>query len=599
MTNPTMPLRLRSKNAKILLRCLGYLGPYRRHVVGAYALLLINNAITLYLPQIIRAMVDYGIKGGDLGAIQRGALALMGLTLLRGGCTYFFGRWTEIASQSVAYDLRNALHQKLQSLSFSYHDQSETGQLLARAINDVDRVRFLTGRAFLRLVEITTLIIGIAYTMIGMNVQLALMTLVIVPFLAYGAWDFGRRFRPLSRAIQQQMADLTARVEQNLRGARVVKAFAQEQAEIERFDAGNAQVLGLNMNAAKMRATYLPLLQFFTSVGAILVMYFGGRLVIDDALTIGELVAFTTYVGQLLAPVRRLGWIIAAVAQSTASGERIFEILDAQSTVQDLPDAQVLQNVQGHVCFNKVSLAYFGRRRVLDQIDLEALPGQMIALLGATGSGKSSIINLIPRFYDPTEGQILIDGQHIRHVTLNSLRENIGIVLQDTTLFASTIYENIAFGRPSASEPEVFEAARAASAHDFILSLPQGYQTGVGERGVTLSGGQKQRVAIARAILKNPRILILDDATSSVDTETEALIQAALSKLMEQRTSFVIAQRLSTIRHADQVLVLDKGRIVARGVRTSHHTAHEQLLKNSEIYADIYYKQLRPQAESA
>ncbi|MBN1934059.1 MAG: ABC transporter ATP-binding protein, partial [Anaerolineae bacterium] len=470
ISSPTQPKP--TSSTRTLLRCMGYLRPYWRHVVGAYALMLLNNGITMLMPLIIRDMVDDGIHGGNLIAIQWGTLYLLGLTLLRGVCTYFNGRWTEIASQSVAYDLRNALHVKLQSLSFSYHDQSETGQLLARAINDVDRVRFLTGRAVLRLVEMSTLIIGIAFSMINLNARLALVTLTIVPFLAYGAWDFGRRFRPLSRAIQQQMADLTARVEQNLRGARVVKAFAQERAEIDRFNRNNAQVLKINLDGARMRAIYPPLLELFAGAGSILILVVGGQMVIRDALTIGALVAFTTYVGQLLGPVRRLGMIVAAVAQATASGERIFEILDVQSEVQDLPDAQPLRDVRGHVRFRNVSFAYFGRHKVLDSIDFEAQPGQVIALLGATGSGKSSIISLIPRFYDPTEGQILIDGQHIRHIVLNSLREQIGIVLQDTTLFASTIYENIAFGRPDAGEDEVIAAAQAASAHDFILALP-------------------------------------------------------------------------------------------------------------------------------
>ncbi len=592
----TPPLH-QAGSLKTLLRCMGYLRPYWLHVVGAYATMLVNNGITMWMPLIIRDMVDDGIRGGNTSAIQWGALYLFGLTLLRGVCTFFNGRWSEIASQSVAYDLRNALHVKLQSLSFSYHDQAETGQLLARAINDVDRVRFLTGRAVLRLIEMSTLIVGVAASMINLNTRLALFTLIVVPFLAYGAWDFGRRFRPLSREIQQQMADLTARVEQNLRGARVVKAFAQEQAEIDRFNRDNMRVLQANLQGARLRAIYPPLLELFAGAGSILILIVGGQMVIRETLTIGALVAFTTYVGQLLGPVRRLGMIIAAVAQAIASGERIFEILDAQSEVRDLPDAQPLHDVKGHVRFKDVSFAYFGRHKVLEHIDFEAQPGQVIALLGATGSGKSSIINLIPRFYDPTEGQILIDGQHIRHVTLNSLREQIGIVLQDTVLFAATVYENIAFGRPDATEEEVIAAAKAASAHDFIMALPQGYQTQVGERGVTLSGGQKQRIAIARAILKNPRILILDDATSSVDTETEAQIQAALAKLMQQRTSFVIAQRLSTIRQADQVLVLDKGRIVARAVRTPERSAHEQLLETSELYADIYYRQLRPQEE--
>lgn len=588
----------RPGSGKILLRCAGYLRPYWVYVLGAYILLLLENGVTLSMPVIMRWMVDEGIGSQDIQAIQWGALTLVALTLLRGVFTFLTGRWTEVASQSVAFDLRNALHSKLQSLSFSYHDQAETGQLLTRSISDVDRIRFLTGRSFLRLTEVITLIIGIAVSMLIMNTRLALATLTIVPFLAYSALNFSRRFRPLSQAIQQQEAKLTTRLEQNLRGARIVKAFAQEQAEVRRFDEENARLLDLNMNASRLRATQLPLLNLIASVGTILILLYGGVLVAQSQLTLGELVAFTTYVSQLLIPVRRLGMIVAAIAQAIASGERVFEILDARSEVQDLPDAVPLQNVQGHVRFAHVSFSYFGRHHVLSDIDFEARPGEVMALLGATGSGKSSIINLIPRFYDPTEGQIWIDGQHIRHVTLNSLREQIGIVLQDTTLFASTIYENIAFGRPDADREAVIAAAQAAAAHDFIMQMPDQYDTLVGERGVTLSGGQKQRIAIARAILKNPRILILDDATSSVDTETEAEIQAALSRLMQGRTSFVIAQRLSTIRQADQVLVLERGRIVARGYRRDGHSAHDELLQSSELYAEIYQKQLRPQEKT-
>ena len=462
-------------------------------------------------------------------------------------------------------------------------------------MGDVDRVRFLAGRALIRLIDTVVLIVGVSVSMLAMNVRLALAILVLVPFLAYGALDFGRRYRPLFRAVRRQMDTLTNRLEQNLRGARIVTAFAQERNETEHFDQDNARVLAYNMMGARLRALNLPLLQLIASAGTIMVLLYGGQQVIDGRLTLGELVAFTTYVAQLVMPVRGLGWVIASISQSVASGERVFEILDAKSEVEDAPDAVPLRQVQGKVRFEHVSFAYFGRHQVLNDIDFEAQPGQVVALLGATGSGKSSVINLIPRFYDPSDGRILVDGQDIRKVTANSLREQIGIVLQDTTLFATTIRENIAFGRPDASEEEIVAAAKAASAHEFISELSDGYETYVGERGATLSGGQKQRVAIARAILKDPRILILDDATSSVDTETEALIQMALARLMEGRTSFVIAQRLSTIRQADQVLVLEKGRIVARGVRTAEETAHEQLLRSSGLYAEIYHRQLRPQ----
>ena len=497
----------------------------------------------------------------------------------------------------MAYDLRNEIHDKLQSLSFSYHDRAETGQLLARAVGDVDRVRFLSGRALIRLVDTVVLIVGVAIFMLTMNVRLALAILVLVPFLAYGALDFGRRYRPLFRAIRRQMDALTTRLEQNLRGARIVTAFAQEENEIERFDRYNMSVLAYNMKGARLRALNLPLLRLVASAGTILILLYGGQLVINEQLTLGALVAFTTYIGQLVAPVRRLGWIIAAISQAVASGERVFEILDAESEVEDAPDAVPIGPVKGRVRFEHVSFAYFGRHRVLSDIDFEVQPGQVVALLGSTGSGKSTVINLVPRFYDPTAGRILIDGQDIRKVRVNSLREQIGIVLQDTMLFATSIRENIAFGRPAASDEEVVAAAKAASAHEFILELSEGYDTYVGERGTTLSGGQKQRIAIARAILKDPRILILDDATSSVDTETEALIQAALAHLMQGRTSFVIAQRLSTVRQAGQVLVLDKGQIVARGVRTATETAHEQLLRSSGLYAEIYHRQLRPRED--
>jgi ABC-type multidrug transport system fused ATPase/permease subunit len=592
------PIQLRHPGMRdVLTRALAYLRPYWQYTVFGYLLLLINNGITLVMPQVIRRMVDQGIHGGQITVIQWGALGLLGMVVIRGLFTFLSGRWTEIASQNVAYDLRNEIHGKLQSLSFSYHDRTETGQLLARSVGDVDRVRFLTGRALIRLIDTVVLIVGVSASMLSMNVRLAASILVLVPFLAYGALNFGRRYRPLFRIIRRSMDTLANRLEQNLRGARIVSAFAQEKNEIERFARDNEQVLSFNMRGARLRATNLPLLRLIASAGTILILLYGGQLVINGQLTLGELVAFTTYVAQLVRPVRSLGWVIAAISQAVASGERVFEILDAQSEVEDAPDAVPLGTVQGHVRFENVSFAYFGRHQVLSNIDFEAQPGQVVALLGATGSGKSSVINLIPRFYDPTEGQILVDGQDIRDVTVNSLREQIGIVLQDTTLFASTIRENIAFGRPEASEGEVVAAAKAAHVHEFIAELSEGYETYVGERGATLSGGQKQRVAIARAILKDPRILILDDATSSVDTETEALIQAALARLMVGRTSFVIAQRLSTVRQADQVLVLDKGRIVARGVRTAAHTAHEQLLRSSGLYAQIYHQQLRPQED--
>jgi ABC-type multidrug transport system fused ATPase/permease subunit len=571
---------------RILARCYGYLRPYWRQTVGVYVLMLVITGLTLLIPQFVRRSVDLGIEANDLQLLSRSVLGLLALTAIKGVLAFLQGRWTEAASQGVAYELRGSLHRRLLALSFSYHDRTETGQLLSRTLQDVERVRFLTGRASLRIIEASVLLIGTLFALIAINPSLALLSLCTMPLMAYRAFAFGRRFRPLSLAIQQQVAVLTTRLEQNLRGARVVKAFAQEDAEIKRFERENNQWFGLNADAARLQAVNLPLLDLIANIGTISIIWYGGRLVIGGHLSAGELVAFLTYLGLLVQPVRRLGMIIPAITQAVASGERIFEILDAQSEVAEAPDARPLPPVQGHVRFEHVSFAYFGRHRVLDKLDFEARPGQVIALLGATGSGKSTVINLLPRFYDPTEGRILIDGHDIRAVTLDSLRAQIGIVLQESTLFAATIRENIAFGLPDADDAAIVEAARSAQAHDFISGFPDGYDTYVGERGVTLSGGQRQRVAIARALLKDPRILILDDATASVDTQTEQLIQAALQRLMRGRTSFVIAQRLSTLQSADMILVLEHGRIVARGT-------HRELLRSSGIYAEIYSRQLR------
>ncbi|MBZ0278805.1 MAG: ABC transporter ATP-binding protein/permease, partial [Anaerolineae bacterium] len=547
---------------------------------------IVINGLSVVVPQVIRWIVDEGITARRTDFIIWGVAALLGVTILRGVLDFLLGRWSEIVSQNVAYDIRNAIHQKLNALSFAYHDRAETGQLLSRSIQDVERVRFLTGRAVLRLFQSFTLLLITLVALLTMNLPLALLSLATMPFLSYVAYRFGSIYRPLSRDIQDQLAVLTTFLEQNLRGSRIVKAFAQEDRQIKQFKDANDTWFSMSERAIRVQASHVPLIDFIASISTVLIIWYGGQLVMRGSLTIGELVAFTTYLGQLVQPLRRFGVIIPAIAMAAASGERIFEILDTESDVQEAPDAVEMPPINGLVRFEDVSFTYLGRRNILTGINLEAQPGQIIALLGMTGSGKSTIINLLPRFYDPTGGRITIDGHDIRTVTLNSLRDQIGVVLQETTLFAASIRENIAFGSPGASESDIIAAARAAQAHDFIMQTAKGYDTEVGERGITLSGGQKQRVAIARALLKNPRILLLDDATSSVDTETERLIQQALENLMQGRTSFVIAQRLSTVRLADQVIVLEAGRIVARGT-------HDELLRSSGLYAEIYQRNLR------
>ena len=581
------PLPLPGANsARVLVRCLKYLRPYWRMTLGAYVALVGINVLTLAIPQFIRWIVDRGIGGKDTSLLLESVIALLVLTLVKGALTFWQGRWTEQASQNVAYDVRNALHRKFAELSFSYHDRTRTGQLLSRTMQDVERVRFVTGRAFLRLVDSSVLMLGSAAILVWMNPRLALLALVMLPFLGHRALYLGRRLRPIALAVQQQLAVLTTRLEQNVRGARVVKVFAQEDAEIARFDQENNRWFNLSVRSSRLEAINTPLMDFIANISTVIIIWYGGRLVMQSQLTLGELVAFTTYLAQLASPVRRLGQIVPALAVASAAGARVFEILDTQSDVRDAPDAIPLPPTRGDVRFEHVSFAYAGRLPVLDDISFEAQPGQVIALLGMTGAGKSTVINLIPRFYDVTGGRITIDGYDIRGVTLSSLRDQIGIVLQETMLFATTIRENIAFGRPDACEHEIVEAARAAQAHEFIAALPNGYETLVGERGITLSGGQRQRIAIARALLKDPRILILDDATASVDTATEQLIQQALERLMRGRTSFIIAQRLSTLRMADMIIVLEHGRIATHGT-------HEQLLGTSALYAEIYHQQLQ------
>ncbi len=578
----------KSGDWKILVRCFGYLRPSWKLMAGAYGAMLVISALGVANPQLLRWGIDRGIKAGDMGFLGWTVLGLLALTLLNGVFAFFQGRWTELASQQVAYDMRNDIHRKLATLSFAYHDQAETGQLLSRAIQDVDRIRFMTGRASLHLINGVITFIATTVIMLTMNPLLTLLAMLTAPLLFYQTFTFARKIRPMWLALQQQMAILTTRLEQNLRGMRIVKGFAQEPAETERFEAENATWFQIAADSARLQSINGPLMGLITNIGSIFILWYGGRLVIEGGLTLGELVAFTAYMGQLAGPVRMMGRVIPAIVQAIACGERIFDILDAESEVKESPDAIALPEVQGHVRFENVSFAYFGRHKVLENVTLDVPPGQIIALLGATGSGKTTIINLIPRFYDVTAGRVTVDGHDIRDLTLNSLRSQIGIVLQETTLFADTIRANLAFGRPDAAEEEIVAAAQAAQAHDFILEMPDGYDTRVGERGVTLSGGQKQRVAIARALLKDPRILILDDALSSVDTETERLIQLALERLMRGRTSFVIAQRLSTVRLADQILVLEQGRIVAQGT-------HEELLRTSGLYVEIYQRQLRPQ----
>jgi ATP-binding cassette subfamily B multidrug efflux pump len=571
---------------KHLGRALGYLKHYWLLAAGAFLSLLISTATNLVIPRLTQAIIDDGIAARQMQVVLWAAAGTVGLAIARSVFSFLQGVLSARTAQGVAYDLRNQLYAKIQSLSFSYHDRAQTGQLLTRATSDVEMVHMFVGMGFIHLLSAILMMVGSIVLLFATDWQLALIMLVLVP-LTFGIFGFfASKARPLFTRIQQRLADLNTVLQENLVGVRVVKAFAREPYEAQRYTEANQNLFDLNLVVGRMFSTAIPLIFLIANLSSLAVYWIGGYQAIAGHLSVGRLVAFANYMMMAFFPMLMLGMIMAMISQAGASAERVFEILDAQSEVAERPNAVELPALQGRVTFEDVCFRYFGGGElVLKDVSFTAEPGQTVALLGATGSGKSTIINLIPRFYDVTEGRVTVDGYDVSDVTLDSLRQQVGIVLQETMLFSGTIRENIAFGRPDASMDEIIAAAKAAEAHDFIMSFPEGYETQVGERGVTLSGGEKQRVAIARALLLDPRILILDDATSSVDYETEHRIQQALERLMESRTSFVIAQRIATVLNADQILVLERGEIVARGT-------HEELLHESPIYAEIYYSQL-------
>lgn len=595
---PTQALGARGLG-RPLLRALGFLALYKWEAAGAFISLVLSSAGNLVIPRLAQTVIDQGISARQVAVILWGASGIVFVALLRSLFSYLQGFLAAKASQGVAYDLRNALYAQIQSLSFSYHDRAQTGQLLTRATSDVELVRSFISMGVLQLLSALLMMIGSLALLVSTNWQLTLTTLPVMLLVLAVFGFFAGKGRPLFTLVQQRLGRLNAVLQENLAGVRVVKAFARERFEMQRFGTSSQELRDANVRVGRMFAFAIPLIFTLANLGALAVVWGGGYQVIAGRLTIGELVAFQSYLMMTMFPMIMLGMTMVGLSQAGAGAERIFELLDAESEVKEKRDAMELPPIRGRVVFEDVTFRYFGDQQpVLKGVSFVAEPGQTVALFGATGSGKSTIINLIPRFYDVSQGRVTVDGFDVRGVTLESLRRQIGLVLQETVLFGGTIRENIAYGRPDASEEEIIAAAEAAEAHDFITGFPDGYDTAVGERGVTLSGGQKQRIAIARALLIDPRILILDDSTSSVDVETEYRIQQALDRLRSGRTSFVIAQRISTVQNADQVLVLDKGQVVAQGT-------HEELLQNSPIYAEIYCSQLldglglRPELEVA
>jgi len=570
---------------KTLLRVLPYFKEYRLLMVAGYIAVVGNAFFNLAVPRLIGIAVDEGVARQDVSELVLLSVMIVGSSALRGLCAFAQNYLGESAAQGGSYQLRRALYAHVQQLSFSFHDQAQTGDLLTRSMSDVEQLKNFTGRGMLMIFNLVLLVVGVAVALLWMNWKLALLSLVILPVLYWRAADFSRAMRPLFRAVQDQVAVVATLVQDMAAGARVVKAFGQEQREVERFDAANEQLYQRYFDSTRLQSFNTPLLNFIANAATVVMLWVGGLLVIGNQLTLGELVAFYAYLLQIVGPVRQGGFLMSMASRAAASSERVMEVLDTPIDVASPPDAIELEEVHGDVEFQNVSCEYHPGRAVLERVSFRADPGQTIALVGATGSGKTTVANLIPRFYDVSSGRVVIDGHDVRDVSLASLRRQTGIVMQETTLFSGTIRENIAFGKSDATDEDIDWAARSARADEFIARLPMGYDTRVGERGVSLSGGQKQRVAIARALLMNPRILILDEFTSAVDAATERLIRAALEELMRGRTTFVIAHRLSTVRAADMILVLQNGRLVDTGT-------HEELLDSSEIYRQIHASQL-------
>jgi len=572
-------------------RAIRFLGGQRRSVAIAYGALTIATIAQLAVPILVQSMIDAVTQvGGNPIAAEQVIFNAAGLILLfavlRGVFSFLQAFMSETTSQGLAFDLRNAIFTKIQRLSFSYYDQNQTGQLMVRATDDVERVRTFIAQGLIMAAQSFLLLTGALLVLAFTNWQLTLAVLPLLPVALVVFMIFGSISQPLFAVVQQRLSALNTVLQENLAGVKVVKSFAREPYEERRFDVAATALMEQQLKVNRIFSFLFPVVFLVAQLGQAAVLYFGGAQILAGTLNLGEYQTFSLYLIYIFFPIGQLGFIIALMAQASVSAGRIFELLDAQSEIADKPGAITLPPITGRVELRDVTFRYIGGGEpVLQGLSLVAEPGQTVALLGATGSGKTSIISLLPRFYDASAGQVLIDGHDVRDVTIDSLRSQIGIVLQETNLFSGTIRENIAFGRPDAGDEEIMAAAKSAAAHEFILSFPEGYDTKVGERGVTLSGGQKQRIAIARALLLSPRLLILDDSTSSVDLQTEAQIQHALDRLMQGRTSFVIAQRISTVLNADQIVVLDKGRVAARGV-------HAELMESSPIYAEIYSSQL-------
>ena len=570
----------------LYLRSLKYVKAYWLRALAALICTGIASGCTAYLPWVIKDMVDQVLRDKDTAMLNYIVISIIVVFIIRGVSYYGQSYLMNYVGQRVIIDIRKAVFEKLQRLSLSFYDKHKTGTIMSYVTNDVNALQSAMVENVVEMFTESVILIVSIVMMLYLDWRLFLVTFATFPIVLLFIDSFGKRIRKSGSRIQEAAADITSVLQEVASSPRVIKSFVREGYEVERFDKENMNNFRANMKYAQLSSTLTPTIEFVAAVGVSIILWYGGSSVIDGTITAGSLVAFLTYAVNISNPIKRLSRVIGNIQKALAAAQRVFDVLDLPETVKDAPDAKLLPQVKGDVRFKDVSFEYNDGEEVLSHVSFEVKPGEMIAFVGPSGAGKSTVASLLPRFYDVTSGSISIDGEDIRQVTLNSLREQVGIVPQETVLFNGTVYDNILYGRLDATPEEVEAAAKAANAHNFIMGLPEGYQTMLGDRGVNISGGQRQRISIARAILKNPQILILDEATSALDTESERVVQEALDRLMVGRTSFVIAHRLSTIKNADKIMVLEKGKLVEQGT-------HDELMAKDGLYAHLYKIQYR------
>ena len=575
----------KSRMLPTLLRLGGYAKRHWLKITGAMISVLIATGLGLVPPWLIRYGIDNMIMEGKPEYLLILGLIMVGTALIKGLFDFIKSYVSEYIAQNIIHDIRVKLFQHLYNLSFSFYDEARTGDLMSRITADADSLRRFLGKVSIYVSSNILTIIGILVVMLVWDYRLGVLYLLMLPLMVFGMTIYATRVRPMFKKVRKKFAGLTHIVQENFVGIEVVKLFGQEKKEEERFNRLNQEYVDINLKTAKVSAFWMPYVNFLMGVGTALVVWYGGRLVINNIVTLGTLAGFISYIAMLLRPVRQTGMMINASSQAVAAAERIFEVMDTTSEVEESPEAYELPSVKGKVEFSNVNFSYDKNKQILQDINLNIEPGETVAVVGPTGAGKSTLLHLLPRFYDPDRGKILIDGHDIKEVIIDSLRRQVGIVLQHTFLFGASIKENISYGKPEATMEDIIGSAKIAQVHDFIKSLPLGYETPVGERGVTLSGGQKQRLVVARVLLTDPALLILDEPTSSVDAETEDKMQKALEAVIKDRTTFVIAHRLWTVQNADQILVIKNGEIKERGI-------HQELIKKEDGFYNKVYQQV-------